>query len=257
VSKGGREGVQLAQRNIKLVVAYEGTKYHGWQRQTGQTTIQAVLEREAQRIVGHRVKIIGAGRTDAGVHALGQVCNFLTDSSVPIEGLRKGLNALLPDDIYVVEASDVPLDFHARYSAKTKTYVYRILNRIEPDIFARRYLWHIPLALDVAVMSDCLAMVQGTHDFSCFRSSGSSNRNPVRTLFRAEVSQDAEHKLTFLFEADGFLRHMVRNIVGTVVGAGLGKIDKERFQHILASKDRTMAGKKAPPQGLFLVKVTY
>jgi len=248
----------LPHRNIKLVVAYEGTKYHGWQRQVGQGSIQEVLEQSVSKIVCHRVKIIGAGRTDSGVHALGQVCNFTTRSSVPLEGLRKGLNSILPKDIQVLKADEVSHDFHSRYSAKGKIYAYRILNALEPDIFAQRYEWHIPIPLDTEAMAQCLSLIKGEHDFSAFRSSGSGNRNPVRTVFRAELARGANpSRLIMLFEADGFLRHMVRNIVGTVVAAGLGKISVRDFDDIMESRARERAGVKAPPNGLFLVKVIY
>ncbi len=245
-------------RNLKLVVAYEGTRYHGWQRQVGQITIQEVIEQAVGTIVSHRAKVIAAGRTDSGVHALGQVCNFHTSSSISVEDLRAGLNSLLPDDIRVLNIQEVPRNFHSRYSAKQKTYVYRLLNSEEPDIFARRYEWHIPIPLDISVMKQCLTIILGKHDFSAFRSSGSSNRSPVRTMFRAEVARGANPlRLIMLFEADGFLRHMVRNIVGTAVAAGAGRISVEDFHHILEAKDRTLAGRKAPPNGLFLVRVIY
>lgn len=245
-------------RNIKLVVAYEGTNYHGWQRQVGQVSIQEVLEKSVGKIVSHRVKIVGAGRTDAGVHALGQVCNFTTHSSIPLEGLRKGLNSILPGDIQVLRADDVSHGFHSRYSAKGKIYVYRVLNALEPDIFSRRFEWHIPIRLDTEAMAQCLSMITGTHDFSAFRSSGSGNGNPIRTIFRAELARGKNRsRLIMLFEADGFLRHMVRNMVGTVVAAGLGKITTKDFVEIMESGERTRAGVKAPPHGLFLVKVIY
>ena len=248
----------MAERNIKLVIAYEGSKYHGWQRQVGQITIQQVLEEAVGRIVSHRVKIIGAGRTDSGVHALGQVCNFHTQSNIPLEGLRKGLNSLIPQDIHVLSAEDMGPGFHSRYSAKRKIYVYRILNCKEPDIFARRYEWHIPVPLDKSVMEECLSALLGTHDFSAFRSSGSANRNPVRTMYRAEMVQRADgHRLMLLFEADGFLRHMVRNIVGTVVAAGMGRLSVRDFQKVMRCQQRSGAGAKAPACGLFLVKVIY
>jgi len=248
----------VTERNVKLLIAYEGTKYHGWQKQVGQMTIQEILEGAVGRIVSHRVKIIGAGRTDSGVHALGQVCNFHTQSNISLEGLRKGLNSMLPQDIRVLSAEDMGPDFHSRYSAKRKIYVYRILNRQEPDIFARRYEWHIPVPLNASVMAECLNTLLGRHDFSAYRSSGSSNRNPVRTMYRAEMAREADgHRLILLFEADGFLRHMVRNIVGTVVATGMGKFSVEDFLEITRSRDRDRAGKKAPANGLFLVKVIY
>ncbi len=248
----------MAGRNLKLVVSYEGTRYHGWQRQVGQITIQEVMERAISTIVSHRVKLFAAGRTDSGVHALGQICNFHTSSPIGVEELKAGLNSLLPDDIRVLNIHEVPDSFHSRYSAKRKTYVYRILNAEEPDIFARRYEWHIPFPLDLAVMNECLVTVLGKHDFSSFRSSGSSSRSAVRTMFRAEVARGASPwRVMLLFEADGFLRHMVRNIVGTVAEVGIGKISTEDFKQVLEAKDRAAGGRKAPPNGLFLVRVVY
>ncbi len=244
-------------KNIKLLISYDGTRYYGWQRQKEKPTIQGVIEEKLKVLTGEDVKLIGSGRTDAGVHALGQVANFRTNCELEPERLRRALNSLLPDDIYIKKAEYVPLDFHARYSAKSKTYEYRILNREEPDIFKRRYLWHVIPPLDREKMQEALSLIVGTHDFSSFRSSGSSSVNPVRTVFRAELISDSDGLLRIVMEANGFLRHMVRNIVGTVVQVGYGKISLERFKEIFEAKDRRLAGKKAPAQGLFLVEVKY
>ncbi len=243
-------------RNIRLVVCYDGSAYHGWQRQKDHITIQEVMESRIARIVGHDVKLIGSGRTDSGVHAYGQVCNFKTTSAIPCEPLQKGLNSLLPEDIYVKEVVEVPLKFHARYSAKSKTYEYRILNRQEPDIFLRRYVWHIPVALDIEAMKECVPMLVGTHDFSSFMSSGGAAKSPIRTVLRASLETNGA-MVHFTIEANGFLKHMVRNIVGTLVKVGFGKVTVEGFQEIFFSRDRKLAGIKAPAQGLFLLKVSY
>jgi len=247
----------MADRNIKLVVAYDGTRYHGWQRQRNEITIQEVLEKQIEMMTGEPVKLIASGRTDAGVHALNQVCNFITRSTIPLASIKKGLNSLLPDDIFVKEAEYAPIQFHSRYSAKSKTYEYRILNRRQPDLFLRFYTWHIPLELDLAQMQACLPMLVGRHDFSSFRSSGSGKTDPVRHMMRAELHQAEEGILKFIFVADGFLRHMVRNIVGTLMYVGLGKIGADGFLKILHGRDRRLAGIKAPPQGLFLTMVHY
>ena len=244
-------------RNIRLVVAYDGTRYHGWQRQKNGLTIQAVIEERLQLITQSPVKLLASGRTDAGVHALNQVCNFKTPSEIPIDTLKRGLNALLPPDIFVKEAAVVPLEFHSRYGAKSKIYEYRILNRKNPDIFRRNVLWQIRFPLNVETMSECLSVIRGTHDFSAFKSSGSANTDPVRTLLNNCIESDEDGVLRIIVEGDGFLRHMVRNIVGTLVEAGTGRMDLKRFAEVLESGDRRMAGKKAPPQGLFLVAVTY
>ena len=247
----------MKERNIRLTVAYDGSRYHGWQRQDNGITIQAVLEEKISLMADEPVILIASGRTDAGVHALAQVCNFRTRAALAPEVFRNGLNCLLPDDIFVKEASDVPLEFHSRYSAKKKAYEYRILNLANRDIFKRLYSWHIRTPLDTEKMARCLELVEGSHDFSSFRSAGSGNRDPVRTLISARISGPQGGIITIIIEADGFLRHMVRNIVGTVVDAGLGKITVETFKSILDAKDRSRAGIKAPPYGLFLAEVTY
>ena len=244
-------------KNIKLIVAYDGTRYHGWQRQQNEITIQEILEEKIQVMTGEPVTLVASGRTDAGVHALNQVCNFRTRSSIPLKSIQKGLNSLLHDDIFIKDAEYASLEFHSRYSAKSKIYEYRILNSETPDIFQRNFLWQIRPALDIETIAVCLAHLRGSHDFSSFRSSGSSNTNPVRSVLKAEINGPENGLLRIVIEADGFLRHMVRNIVGTVIEAGLGKISFNRFKAIVDSRDRRLAGVKAPPQGLFLVNVRY
>jgi len=247
----------MSDKNVRLILAYDGSAYHGWQRQRSGVTIQGVIEEKLQMIVGDPVKVIAAGRTDAGVHAVKQVCNFITRSSIGPEAVKRALNSLLPDDILVRDAKYAPLEFHARYNAGSKTYEYRILNREDPDVFLRNYLWHIRQPLNTKEMAKCLSLIVGTHDFSAFRSSGSGNINPVRSLSSAKLQGPQDGLLRFILEADGFLRHMVRNIVGTVRDAGLGKMGSDRFKEILESRDRQSAGFKAPPQGLFLMEVRY
>jgi tRNA pseudouridine38-40 synthase len=171
--------------------------------------------------------------------------------------MQRGLNALLPADIYVRRAEDVPLEFHSRYSAKSKVYEYRLLNRMQPDVFLRSYIWHVKTKLRSAEMRGCVESLKGEHDFSSFRSSGSGNTNPVRNMMRSELRETEDGFVRFIFEADGFLRHMVRNIVGTAVDVGRGRIETEEFREILEAKDRGRAGRKAPPQGLFLRDVHY
>ncbi|MFC1866734.1 tRNA pseudouridine(38-40) synthase TruA [Thermodesulfobacteriota bacterium] len=244
-------------RNIRLILEYDGAGYHGWQRQKVETTIQAVIEDRIQVMVGEPVTLIGSGRTDAGVHALNQVCNFITRSKIEPESMRKGLNSLLPDDILVRRIEYVPLDFHSRYSAKSKSYEYRIWNGKERDIFLRNFAWHIRENLDTEEMKKCMAVLTGRHDFSSFRSSGSGNKDPVREMMQSEIHGSEGGILSLFFEADGFLRHMVRNIVGTVVEVGKNKMGLDEFKEIFRSKDRRNAGIKAPPQGLFLKTVKY
>ena len=247
----------MDRKNIRLILAYDGTRYHGWQRQKNAITLQEVIEKKIQVMTGEAPNLVASGRTDAGVHALNQVCNFLTRSPIPPPAFQKGLNSLLPEDIFIKDAAYVPIHFHARYSAKSKMYEYRILNRDEPDIFQRGFLWHIRPRLDVASMAACLSHLVGAHDFSSFRASGSGNVDPVRSMIKAEIHSPEKDRLRIVMEADGFLRHMVRNIAGTVVEAGLGKITPRGFQEIMEAKDRRLAGLTAPARGLFLVKVSY
>ncbi len=244
-------------KNIRMTLEYDGTRYHGWQRQKADITVQAVLEDNIRTMVGESVVLIGSGRTDAGVHALNQVCNFITRSEIEPDSLRRGLNSLLPDDIFIKQIEYVPLDFHSRYSVKSKTYEYRIWNGKEPNVFLRNYSWHIREDLDIDMMKKALSMLIGTHDFSFFKSSGSTNRDPFRNISRAELHGPFQGFLTLLLEADGFLRHMVRNITGTLVDLGKDRLTLEGFTEILRSQQSNTPIIKAPPQGLFLRGVRY
>lgn len=244
-------------KNIRMVLQYDGTRFHGWQSQAEESTIQDIMEEKIRLMIGEAVRLTAAGRTDAGVHALNQVCHFHTKSRLDPESLRRGLNSLLPPDIFISRAEYVSPDFHARYSATSKVYEYRILNRPAPDPFARFHTWHIPSPLDLHEMSKCMALLEGEHDFSSFMSSGSSVRSPVRRMMQAEIRSPGESLLFFEFQADGFLRHMIRNIVGTVVAVGKGRWHSEKFLEIFQERDRRLAGVKAPAQGLFLKRVYY
>jgi tRNA pseudouridine38-40 synthase len=244
-------------KNIRLTLAYDGSRYSGWQRQKVAPTIQAVLEEKIGMMVEEPVRLLASGRTDAGVHALNQVCNFVTHSSIAPEVIQRGLNSLLPVDIFVRRAEYVRLDFHSRFSVRSKIYEYRLLNRRQPDVFLRSYTWHVGTRLRVTEMRECVERLKGEHDFTSFRSSGSGNTNPIRRMMRSELHDAEEGLLRFIFEADGFLRHMVRNIVGTVVDVGRGRMDFREFGKIVEAKDRGQAGIKAPPQGLFLREVRY
>lgn len=243
-------------RNIKLTVAYDGTGYHGFQRQNNALAIQEILETRLSGLFGHSLKITGAGRTDAGVHAYGQVVNFLTSGSIPAGNIFKAARGLLPPDIVVTHAEEVPLNFHSRRSAQSKIYIYRVLEAVVADPFSRNYSWHITQPLDVSGMQAAVQAIVGTHDFSAFRAAGSTPVKPVRTIFSAGCSRK-EQLIEFLFWGNGFLYHMVRNLVGTLIDVGRGRLTGEQFKSVLLSRDRKQAGATAPPQGLYLKEVRY
>ena len=244
-------------RNIRLLLEYDGTGYHGWQRQLDPATIQGVLEAAVARLTQAPVAIIGSGRTDAGVHARGQVANFRTESAIPLKAFHQGLNSLLPKDIAVLEASEAEPSFHARKSARAKTYEYRILNRRMRSPLHRHYAWWIAPPLDLAAMAEAAAVLPGEHDFTAFRASGSDNKNPVRRVLAAAWQAEPGGWLSFTITATGFLRGMVRSLVGTMVEVGRGKAPPARLAELLASGARHLAGPTAPPQGLYLVEVFY
>jgi tRNA pseudouridine38-40 synthase len=244
-------------RNICLLLEYDGTRYHGWQRQRGDLSLQQVLEKALERLTGEPVKLIGSGRTDAGVHALGQVANFRTNSAIPLKAFHEGLNSMLPYDLAVLEASEVPLEFHARKAARSKTYEYRILNRLSRSPLHHQYGWWVSPPLNLGAMAQAAALLVGEHDFSAFRASGSGNRNPVRRIFSAHWHTQPGGWLRFTITGDGFLRGMVRSLVGTMVEIGKGKAPPELLADLLQSGERRRAGPTAPPQGLYLVQVTY
>jgi tRNA pseudouridine38-40 synthase len=243
-------------RNISLVVSYDGTAYHGWQYQPNLITIEQVVREAIEKILNHKIKIYAGARTDTGVHAQGQVVNFFTEKGIEPGSLARGLNSLLPVDIRVKDAFEVGPDFHARYSAKSKTYVYCILNATYNSPFYVRYVWHIPYNIDVSSMNDSIKLIVGQHDFSAFKKKNATYHNPIREVIRARVKRRGNF-IYFVIEATGFLRYMVRNIVGTLVLVGSGKIGVEDFRKILESKDREKAGPTAPAQGLFLREIKY
>jgi tRNA pseudouridine38-40 synthase len=244
-------------RNIRLLLEYDGTSYHGWQRQKNALSLQEVLETALGRLSGEQVKLIGSGRTDAFVHALGQVANFHTASRIPLKAFHAGLNSLLPRDIAVLEAAEAAPEFHARKSARSKTYEYRILNRPSRSPLYRHYAWWLARPLELEAMSRAAAALPGEHDFTAFRAAGSDNRNPVRRVFSAQWQARPGGWLYFSISATGFLRGMVRSLVGTIVAAGQGKAPPERLAELLHSGERAQAGPTAPPQGLYLVQVDY
>jgi len=246
-----------SRRNLRLLLEYDGTRYHGWQRQADAVTIQQTLEEALGRLTGEQVILIGSGRTDAGVHALGQVASFRTNSTIPLKAFHDGLNSMLPADIAVLEAADVPPEFQARKSARGKTYEYRILKRPTRSPLQRHYAWWIAQPLDLAALAAAAAVLPGEHDFTAFRASGSDNINPVRRVSAAAWREEAGGWLKFTITATGFLRGMVRSLVGTMVEVGRGKAPPTRMAELLASGARHLAGPTAPPQGLYLVEVFY
>ena len=255
---GVRNGCDVqGKRNIKLVLEYDGAGYHGWQRQNGMLTVQEVLESRLAVMLGGVVGVRASGRTDAGVHAKGQVANFYTRSRLSPEEIQRGLNSLLPPDIVIVECKEADLSFHARFSASSKVYEYRILNRPTPSALERMHSWHIRQGLAAGPMRACLETLIGVHDFSAFMAAGSSVSSTERHMLRTRLENPDPVHLVFSFEADGFLRYMVRNLVGTLVEVGRGKRTPEEFSRILAGRDRKSAGMTAPAHGLYLLAVHY
>jgi tRNA pseudouridine38-40 synthase len=246
-----------AKSNFKLVLEYDGCNYHGWQRQKGVLTIQEVVEARLEIMTQAPVRLEGAGRTDAGVHARGQVANFFSKTLIPPARLLQGLNSLLPEDIVGLELTQVPRDFHARFQASSKVYEYRIHNGPMSPALGRQYVWHISQPLDWDLMARGIQTLKGRHNFGSFQAAGSSVRDPERTVFSARIDRLSEHLWSIVIEADGFLRHMVRNIVGTLVDVGRRQVTLERFSAIMAAHDRKQAGMTAPARGLCLVEVRY
>ncbi|TNF54117.1 tRNA pseudouridine(38-40) synthase TruA [bacterium] len=252
---------------IKLVLQYDGTDYSGWQVQKREKTIQSVLESAIRTITGEQVRVTGAGRTDAGVHALRQVATFRTRTHLKANVLFRALNANLPSDIYVVRATECDSGFHPRFDAKRKTYSYIISSTGLFSVFLKRYSWQIPYEMNISSMRKAAKLLVGQHDFSCFRASGCSSKSAVRTIKGISISRtDAFGFIGFQFraplikisiQADAFLRHMARNIVGTLVEVGRGKVPAQEMKRIMESKDRKCAGQTAPAQGLFLEKIVY
>jgi tRNA pseudouridine38-40 synthase len=261
-------------RTLKIALAYDGSDLVGWQRQPSGASVQARLEDALAQIEGRPVTVVGAGRTDAGVHALGQVASCRLDHRLPATQLAAALNARLPGDIRVLQVEDVHESFHARYSARLKTYRYLVLNGGVASPFERRYVWHVPQPLDVAAMAAAARHLEGEHDFAALQGAGSATKTTVRTLTTAGVRESSsaevvgrslavagasggDRLVVFEFCGNGFLRHMVRNAVGTLAEIGRGKREPEWMAEVLASCDRARAGPTAPARGLYLVSVEY
>ncbi|MGH9312456.1 MAG: tRNA pseudouridine(38-40) synthase TruA [Vicinamibacterales bacterium] len=243
-------------RTLKLTIQYDGTDYVGWQRQPNGVSIQELLERAIEPIEGRPVAIVGAGRTDAGVHALGQVASVQLEAVIDLATLARALNATLPGDVRVALVEEAAPDFNARFSATGKVYDYRIWNGPFLPPFERRYAWHVPQPLDVDRMREAARPLAGTHDFSAFRAAGSDVATSERTIRDLRIDAGGP-RVTLTVAADGFLRYMVRTIAGTLVDAGLGRRPVESVGMAIASRDRAQAGPTAPAQGLVLVRVEY
>ena len=254
-------------RNLKLILAYDGTDFAGWQVQPGRATVQGTLASAIGRLTGENVLPQGSGRTDAGVHALAQVASFQSVSTIPTENWAPALNHILPPSIRVLEVTEVPPDFHPRKSAQAKTYRYRIHRAAICPPFAARYAWHYPYPLDETAMIAAAEVVVGEHDFTSFaavdperveRMTANADDAPtnLREIFSSAWQRDS-YELIYTVRGSGFLHHMVRNLVGTFILIGKGTITREDFERILAARNRSTAGPTAPAHGLFLVGVEY
>jgi tRNA pseudouridine38-40 synthase len=247
-------------RAIKLIIAYDGTEFAGWQWQAGHRTVQGELEAALAKLTGESIRTTGSGRTDSGVHAAEQVVSFPTQSELPIKVFPRALNAWLPDDIAVIDAVEVPLSFHAILAAKRKRYRYVLHDAPHHDVFLLRYSWHLRRRLDTDKMHHAARLLVGTHDFASFQTGGSSRKTTVRTVYDASVTRplaDKPHVIHFEVEANGFLYNMVRVMVGTLVDVGRGFHEPDWIAELLKRCDRNQAGMTAPAQGLLLLRVDY
>ena len=249
-------------RNLKVILSYDGADFSGWQVQPGAATVQGTLASAIGRITGEKVLPQGSGRTDAGVHALAQVMTFVTESSVPTENFVKALNDILPPSVRVLEVAEMPPKFHARHSAKGKTYRYRIFRDSICPPFLARYVWHYPYPLDEDAMTRAAALVVGEKDFTSFaavdpeRGRGDEPVSNVRTIF-ASAWERSGQELIYTVRGSGFLHHMVRNLVGTFILVGRGTLQVDDVTRILEARNRAAAGATAPASGLYLVEVEY
>ena len=249
-------GSPPAMPTIKLIVEYDGSRYAGWQRQPDQPTIQDAIETALFQLTQQRRPVVAAGRTDSGVHALGQVVSFRIERNWTAHEWTKGFNARLPQDIAVRSAALMPEDFHARYSASGKLYEYRILTRPERSAIDRAYCWHVYKSLNIEAMREAASLLIGKHDFTSFEGSLTDNEDPLCHLQQLSLTH-LEDRLSIQVYADRFLKHMVRAIVGTLVEVGHAQRTARSLADVLAAKDRTTAGRTAPAHGLFLVRVDY
>ena len=243
-------------RNIKLTIEYDGKKFGGWQKQPTKLNIQGEIEKAIKEITGEDVTLNASGRTDSGVHSLGQVANFKTNSNIEIEKIAIAINSKLKKSIVIKKAEEVDQNFHARYNCKGKKYRYIINNSQQGTAIYRDLEYHIPQKLDIEKMKQAIKHFEGEHDFKGFKASGTSNKSSIRTIYKAEVKQEGE-RIIIELTGNGFMYNMVRIISGTLVEVGLGKIKPEEIPNIIQSKDRNKAGKTLPAHGLYLAEVYY
>lgn len=243
-------------KRILLKIAFDGTAYHGWQIQPNAITVQGVLQEALEKLLGVKTGVTGCSRTDAGVHAREFYCHLDCKENIPNAAFLKGLNSLLPKDIAVTDCKQVPKDFHARYDAKGKTYIYRIHNSQEKDPFLSRYSWNIPQMLQIDKMNEFCKKMVGTHDFYAFSSSGRTVEDTIRTVTECFAERQGDI-ITLKVSANGFLYNMVRIITGTAVDVSLGRVELENIEEIFETKSRDRAGITAPPTGLMLLEVDY
>ena len=243
-------------RNIKLTIEYDGKDFNGWQKQPNKLNIQGEIERVIENVTGEKVELIASGRTDAGVHALGQVANFKTISNFPVEKFPIAINSQVKNSIRIQSAEEVDEKFHSRFNCKKKTYRYVIDNSKYGTAIYRNIVYHMPIKLDVEEMKKAIKYFEGEHDFKAFKSSGTSSKSSVRTIYSANIITEGTN-IAIILTGNGFLYNMVRIIAGTLVDVGLGKIKARDIPEIIESKDRQKAGKTLPPQGLMLLSVEY
>jgi tRNA pseudouridine38-40 synthase len=243
-------------RNLKLTVAYDGTAFHGWQIQPGLPTVQGELQRTLQKLFNHEVNVIGSGRTDSGVHARGQVASVQTVRTMDTDAVLRGANALLPPDIRVFEVEEVGMEFHARHSARAKTYEYHIWRNPIVSPFHHRYVYAYRYGMDEAAIDEATTHFLGTHDFTTFCATGTEVEDRVRTIYDASWERDGV-EWVFQVRGNGFLQYMVRTIVGTLLEVGQGRISPAKIPEMFEAKDRRVAGASAPACGLHLVGVEY
>ena len=243
-------------RNIRLIIEYDGKGFNGWQKQPNKLNIQGEIERAIEEITGEKIDLIASGRTDAGVNALGQVANFKTESLIPAEKFPYAINSKLKKSIVVKSAEEVPERFHSRYSVKEKTYRYTINNSEQGTAIYRDMEYHFPIKLDVEKMGEAIKYFEGEHDFSAFKASGTSSKNSVRIIYRTKLWKEND-RIYIELTGNGFLYNMIRIIAGTLLDVGLGKTKPEEITDIINSKDRKLAGRTLPANGLCLMEVKY